>query len=93
MMAPGGHNALADIAPTKPELAEDSSETEGSKSQSGINALLDFNPCASMSSAVFKERKCHHCGKAVNKVCSFLSATIALMGWPAFVVSHFEHFP
>jgi hypothetical protein len=50
-------------------------ETSGSEKTGHFNALLDFNPCTtmsgaghSMSSAMFKARPCTWCGKGCNKV-------------------------
>jgi hypothetical protein len=50
-------------------------EASGSEKAGRLDALLDFNPCTTMSgaghsmtSAMFKVRPCSWCGKGCNKV-------------------------
>jgi hypothetical protein len=67
--------AYANTAPTKPETITEE-EASASEKNGRFDALLDFNPCTTMSgashsmtSAMFKTRPCSWCGKGCNKVC------------------------
>lgn len=74
----GGATEYADVVvvePTKPAavVEHDNTDTDsqsGNSSSAGshFEMLLDFNPCAAMTSAVFKLRNCSHCGNGCTKV-------------------------
>jgi hypothetical protein len=67
------HNAYyADIPSTKPDavpVPDDATAAESEESTSRkYDFVFDFNPCQSMSSALFKARSCSYCGQKCSKV-------------------------
>ena len=58
-----------DLEPEEELPSDDSTTADESQGSNALEMLMDFNPCASMPSAVFKVRTCAYCGNGCNKVC------------------------